>query len=251
MRFLIIAILIGAAGLCLHELTMLGVRIHRGTKIAEASRPFERVDPAAAHRILVVGDSTGVGTGAARPEDSVAGRIAGEFPGIEVVNRARNGATARQVLGQLESVSASGFDIVLVQVGGNDILRFTGLGELRDTLREVLKTAVEKGRAVIFISTGNAGLAPAFFPPVSWLYTFRTRQARAIFMDIAQETGARYVDLFRERGNELFLGDPERYYSADYLHPGPEGYRVWYEEMKRQANLAGILGRETAAPGGR
>lgn len=249
MRSLILATLIGAAGLGVYELTMLGVRIRRGAEIAEASRPFERADPAAAHRILVVGDSTGVGTGAARPEDSVAGRIAGEFPGIEVINRARNGATAWETLAQLESVAASGFDIVLVQVGGNDILRFTDLGKLRNAIGQVLAKAREKGRTVIFIGPGNSGLSPAFFPPLSWVYTGRTRRVRTLFMDASGETGARYVDLFRERDSRLFPGDPDRYYSPDRFHPCSEGYRVWYEEMKTQAGLAGILGQGPADSG--
>lgn len=250
MRPIILAMLIGAAGLGVYEISMLGIRINRGKEIAAASRPFELKNPGAARRILVVGDSTGVGTGAARPEESVAGRIAAEFPSVEVVNLARNGATARDALVQLESVRSAPFDIVLVQVGGNDILGFTDLGELRETTRRVLAKARDTGKAVLFMSTGNVGLAPAFFPPVSWLYTARTRQARAIFMDAAQTSGARYVDLFREKGDELFLGDPDRYYTPDYLHPGSEGYRVWYEEMKKQTGIAQILGTADRHPGG-
>ncbi len=242
MNPVILAILIGAAGLGVFEISMLGIRINRGKEIAAASRPFELRNPGATRRILVVGDSTGVGTGAARPEESVAGRIASEFPGIEVINLARNGAKAKDALIQLESVRSAPFDIVLVQVGGNDILGFTDLEELRGTTLRLLSKARETGKAVLFMSTGNVGLAPAFFPPVSWLYTARTRQARAIFMDAAKTSGVRYVDLFREKGDELFLSDPDRYYTPDYLHPGSEGYRIWYEELKKQTELVEILG---------
>jgi lysophospholipase L1-like esterase len=238
----IFAILIGAAVLGVYEFSMLGVRIHRGTQIAQASRPFELRNPDAKHRILIVGDSTGLGTGAARPEESVAGRIAAEFPDVEVVNLARNGAKVQDVLAQLDSVGEASFEIVLVQAGGNDILGFTDLGELRDTIRQVLKKAKENGANVLFISTGNVGLAPAFFPPVSWMYTARTRKARAVFMDASRKLGIQYVDLFREKGNELFLGDFDRYYTPDYLHPSSEGYRVWYEELKKQTEIVGILG---------
>jgi lysophospholipase L1-like esterase len=250
MRSLIMAILIGAAALGICKFAMLGVRVRRGAKIAGASRPFERINPTAAHRILVVGDSTGVGTGASRPEDSVAGRIASEFPGTEVVNLARNGARATDAIIQLESVAAREFDVALVQVGGNDILRFTGLGKLRSAIGQVLAKAREKGRTVIFIGPGNSGLSPAFFPPLSWIYTGRTRRARTLFMDASAKTGARYVDLFRERDNRIFPGDPDRYYSPDRFHPCSEGYRVWYEEMKTQAGLAGILGQGPAKSSG-
>jgi lysophospholipase L1-like esterase len=251
MKPVILAALIGIAGLGIYEITMLGVRIHRGVQIAEASRPFELGNSGAAHRVLVVGDSTGVGTGAARPEDSVAGRIAAEFPGIEVINLARNGAKAKDAMVQIESVGEARFDIVLVQVGGNDILGFTDLGELRDDIRQVLTKAGEKGQSILFMSTGNAGLAPAFFPPVSWIYAARTRDARAVFMDASRERGIQYVDLFRERGNELFLSDPDRYYAQDYLHPSSEGYRIWYEELKKQTGITGILGTRPGSLGGR
>ncbi|MGE5844451.1 MAG: SGNH/GDSL hydrolase family protein [Syntrophaceae bacterium] len=249
MKLFILAVLIGIAGLGVYEISMLGIRINRGTQIAEASRPFELRNPGALQRILVVGDSTGVGTGAARPEESVAGRIAAEFPAIEVTNLARNGAKAKDALKQLDSVAEAGFDLVLVQVGGNDILGFTDPGELRDSITQVLTRAGEKGRSVLFISTGNVGLAPAFFPPISWIYTSRTREARAIFMDVSRTLGIQYVDLFRERGNELFLNDPDRYYTPDYLHPSSEGYRVWYEELRRQTGIVEILGKARSIPG--
>jgi lysophospholipase L1-like esterase len=112
-----------------------------------------------------------------------------------------------------------------------------------------LTKAGEKGAAIVFISTGNTGLAPAFFPPVSWIYTARTREARAIFMDVSRTLGVQYVDLFREKGNELFLNDPDRYYTPDYLHPSSEGYRVWYEELRKQTGIVEILGKARSIPG--
>jgi lysophospholipase L1-like esterase len=247
----ILAILIAAAGLSIYEVSVLGMRISQGRQIAAASRPFEFKNPDATHRILVAGDSTGVGTGAARPEESVAGRIAAEFPRVEIVNLSRNGAMLKDALAQLESVSASPFDIVLVQAGGNDVLNFTDLDELRDTTRRVLAKAGERGKTVLFMTTGNVGLAPAFFPPVSWIYTARTRKARAIFMEAAKASGAQYVDLFREKGNELFLDDPDRYYTPDYLHPGSEGYRIWYEELKKQTAITEVLEKAGDPNGGR
>ena len=243
MKGIALTALLGITCLGIYEISKLGVRIHRGRQIAAASRPYERRNPGAAHRILVVGDSTRLGTGAVRPEESVAGRIAAEFPAIEIINLARNGAKSADALFQMESVGLERFDIVLVQVGGNDILGFTDLGKMRDTIRQILHQAKENAANVLFISTGNAGLAPAFFPPISWLYTARTRKVRTLLMEVSRDLGVQYVDLFREKGNELFRGDPDRYYTSDYLHPSSEGYRIWYEELKRQTSLVEILGK--------
>jgi hypothetical protein len=45
-----------------------------------------------------------------------------------------------------------------------------------------------------------------------------------------------------------FWGNPDRYSTPDYLDPSSEGYRVWYEELKKQTRIAGILGQPSAAP---
>jgi lysophospholipase L1-like esterase len=228
-------------GLFLLKTSVLVWRFHQGTRFASESVPFEAKEWGARARILVVGDSTGVGTGASRPLDSIAGRLYRDFPHTAVVNRARNGARVEDVLRQLDHDDDREFDIVLVQAGGNDILRFTDLKRLRGTIRKVLEEAGERGQHVIFISTGNVGLAPAFFPPLNWIYTERTRKVRAVFMEVAAHAGVEYVDLFKEREEDPFLREPDLYYAADYLHPGSEGYRLWYEELKRQTSVTSIL----------
>lgn len=47
-------------------------------------------------RILVAGDSTGVGTGADSPDDSIAGRIGSDYPEADIVNISENGITLEQ-----------------------------------------------------------------------------------------------------------------------------------------------------------
>lgn len=241
MKQIVLIVIIVIVGLFLFKTSILVWRFHQGTRFASQSVPFEAKDSDTRVRILIVGDSTGVGTGASRPSDSIAGRLYHDFPHSEVVNRSRNGARVEDVRRQLDHDDDKGFDIVLVQVGGNDILRFTDLKRLRVIIGDVLEEAGVRGQHVIFISTGNVGLAPAFFPPLNWIYTERTRKVRAVFMNAAEETGVEYVDLFKERDEDPFLRNPNLYYAADYLHPGSEGYRLWYEELKRQTSLTSVL----------
>ena len=224
------------------EIVLFISRVNTGRSLAEASAPFELRNKDAKRRVLVIGDSTGVGTGASDPADSIAGRIARDFPGTEIVNRARNGARVEDVLAQLADSGGGVYDVILLQIGGNDILRFTPLEELRAPIAEVLRTASGKARRVIFISTGNVGLAPAFFPPLSWVYTWRTRSVRALFMEMARDQGVQYIDLFRERGQDLFLENPAMFYAPDLLHPSGEGYGIWYRELTRQSDIGSVLG---------
>jgi lysophospholipase L1-like esterase len=219
----------------------LGVRIHKGIKLSEESSAYEVNDHKASKRILIVGDSTGVGTGADDPSDSIAGRIADEFPFVEIINKSADGARASDVLEQLNSLEDTGFDIVLVQFGGNDILRFTDLDTLKRAVAEILQRAYQAAPKVIFMSTGNVGSSPAFFSPISWIYTDRTRKVRSIFLLLSREKGVEYVDLFREKSEDPFLNDPKRYFAPDLLHPGSDGYLLWYEELKSQTSLSSIL----------
>lgn len=238
---ILLIILVAFIGFFLFQSSVLVWRFHKGARFADQSVPFEAVNPESRARILVVGDSTGVGTGASRSLDSIAGRLHQDNPHIAVVNRSINGARVEDLLRQMTPEDDREFDIVLVQVGGNDILRFTPLDRLHDMITRVLEEAGRRGRHVIFISTGNVGLAPAFFPPLTWIYSSRTRKVRALFIEAAARVDVEYVDLFKERDEDPFLRDPEVYYAADYLHPGSEGYRLWYDELKRQTSINAVL----------
>ena len=241
MKYLVVVLVLLAFVLAVIEISTLGVRIHRGRKIAAESVPYAVNRPGASRSLLIVGDSTAVGTGADRPEDSIAGRMADEFDDVSIANLAQNGARLQDVHEQLQGTGKRSFDVVLVQAGANDILYGTPLDQIRTSVETLLDSACKKGGRVIFLSNGNIGLAPAFFPPLSWIYTWRARKVRSLFMDAAAERGVQYVDLFRERGADPFVADPERFYAPDFLHPGSEGYRYWYQEIKVQSSLASAL----------
>ncbi|HDP24587.1 MAG TPA: SGNH/GDSL hydrolase family protein [Deltaproteobacteria bacterium] len=240
--FRLMVFLIGL--LLIINIGILGVRVGMGINLARDSEAFQFNNPGASKRVLIVGDSTGVGTGAASPEDSIAGRIARDFPWVEITNTAEDGEKMVQVLTQINALGDEAFDLVIVQAGGNDILRFTRLASLEQQLVDLLGAAGAKGGHVIFISTGNVGLAPAFFAPISWVYTVRTRQVRDLFQRVSRELGVEYVDLFKERKDDPFLDDPHRFFARDLLHPGSEGYALWYEEIRRQTSLVMILSPE-------
>lgn len=242
MKYLVFALALLVLLFAVFEISTLGVRIHRGRRIAAESVPYAVNRPGASRSLLIIGDSTAVGTGADRPEDSIAGRIADEFDDVSIINLAQNGAMLRDVYVQLQLTGDRLFDVILMQAGANDILYFTPLDRIRSSVERLLDAAREKGHHVIFLSNGNIGLAPAFFPPLSWIYTWRARKVRSLFMDAAAERGVQYVDLFREQGADPFFADPEQFYAADFLHPGSEGYRYWYQEIKIQSSLVSVLG---------
>lgn len=213
------------------------VRVGKG--IAAAAVPFQRINPAASFRILVVGDSTAVGTGASDPKGSVAGRLGQDFPEAHIENRGVNGALTEEIDHQFHE--GERFDLVVVHAGGNDILRWTRLEKLGADLDRLLDRAKGAAKHVVLLTAGNVGLAPFFPRPIGWRYTARTRQVREMFMGVAKGRGVHYIDLFTERDEDVFLTDPPRFYAADLLHPSGEGYRVWYESIRRKLQEIGLL----------
>lgn len=133
------------------------------------------------------------------------GLLAHDYPQLRIDNRARDGAKFSDVLAQLGSLSpADRYDLVLVQAGG------------------------------------NVGNAPFFFPPLSWLMTQRARDMHRFVHDSAAAHGAAYVNLFHERDDDPFVLRPELN-ASDGLHPSDARYRVWFDQLMSQADLAGPL----------
>ena len=214
------------------------------------ARGYEHRPPQSRARVLVLGDSTGVGIGAERPADSVAGLLAAEHPGAEVVNLCRAGARAADVLAQLErrAFDDRAFDLVLLHVGGNDVLRLTPQARLDATVERLLPELARIARRRIWLSSANVGLAPLFMAPFSWFYSARTRRVFARCADAAARHGVEFVNFYRPAGDCPFARDIETYYASDRLHPSSASYRYCWEVLKRECRLHGPLRRRRAPP---
>jgi hypothetical protein len=106
-----------------------------GETLADGAKAFERRTLPHAPTVLVVGDSTGVGTGATTPAASIAGLLGAAFPHVSVVNLAVNGARTLDVIMQLAGAAPGRYDLVLVHAGGNDVLRRTPFARARSAGR--------------------------------------------------------------------------------------------------------------------
>jgi len=125
---------------------------------------------------------------------------------------------------------------MLVQAGGNDVIRWGGLSSLRTDIQRVSELARQRGDLVVLMPAGNVGNSPFFFPPLSWLMTQRSRELHTYVQQSAARTGAVYVDLFEDRGDDPFVKSPGLN-AVDGLHPSDAGYRVWFNELMEQAEL--------------
>ncbi|MEO7337760.1 MAG: GDSL-type esterase/lipase family protein [Caldimonas sp.] len=213
----------------------------RSLQLVRRSEPLQARPARPVHRLLVVGDSTGVGTGASSPKASLAGLIAAAHPQLAVVNRSADGATFAEIAAQLDG--SDRFDAVLILGGGNDVIRLTGASKLRSDIDRAVTRARALSDTVVLMPAGNVGNAPFFFWPWSALATRRARALQATARAVAAARGATFVSLFKEHRDDPFAREPDRLNASDGLHPSDAGYRLWLTELNAQSDLDSRLGR--------
>jgi lysophospholipase L1-like esterase len=115
--------------------------IGRARRFAAAGRRFERRLSARRAAMLILGDSTGVGVGATRPEESIAGLLAADYPDADIVNVAVSGTRVDGAIAQVQRCLEAGlrFDLALLHVGGNDVVANTPLHQLKDDCDTLLR----------------------------------------------------------------------------------------------------------------
>ncbi len=209
-------------------------RVGQASELARRSEPFEQRPESATRRLLIVGDSTAVGTGASSPQHSLAGLIAQQQPRLLIENRARDGALLADVAEQL--LRPGRFDAVLVQAGGNDVIRLRGEEAMHKDIDAVLEAARQRAAVVVVMPAGNVGNAPFFFAPWSWWMTHRAREMHRLVARAAARTNAIYVNLFHERDDDPFVRQPELN-ASDGLHPSDAGYGVWWQVLQAQTDF--------------
>lgn len=210
-------------------------RIRESVELARLSEPWQQHPTSFTVSLLVVGDSTAVGTGATSAQRSLAGLIGRDYPYLRIENRARDGAKFADVVAQLGADEY--FDIVLVLAGGNDVIRLRGLDGMRADIDQVADLAAMRAEYLILMPAGNVGNAPFFSAPTSWWMTRRSRALHGFISDAASRTGATYVNLFHEPADDPFVIDGGLH-AGDGLHPSDAGYAVWFDELMAQSELS-------------
>ena len=194
--------------------------------------------------LLVVGDSSAAGVGAAHQDQALMGRlVAGLAPDFRLRWRleARTGDTTACALARLERVAPERFDMALVVLGVNDVTAGLSLARLlarRARLHALLR---QKFHAKRIIASGlpPVGSFPALPNPLAWVLGQQVTRFDAALQAQAAHEGVEYIPFDIRFRPELM--------ASDGFHPGPEAYRLWSAMMLRHIRASIGTGAGTSS----
>ena len=175
--------------------------------------------PPASPSICCFGDSLVQGAGAGSPDQTYPAQLA-EFIGREVVALGRSGDTSAQALARCEALSRREFGLVVVTVGGNDLLQRIPWPTTEANLRALFQRLRATG-AVVAV-TGVSG--PLLL------------SRDGLYQELCEEEGVLYIPEILAG----ILGNPDL--TADEIHPNAAGYRLMAERVVEALNEASLLG---------
>jgi len=200
--------------------------------LISGTSPYEQTGTGT-QKLLILGDSTGYGTGVKDKKNSVAGRIGIDFPTVTITNNSVNGRRLDQLADQITSLDTS-YDVILLQIGGNDILGKRPIADVVADLGRLYTVLAPKTKQIILMPAGNVGGAVAFIgTEKAVVYQQLSREYYAAFSAFADtHPNFTFVDLFEEPAVDPFVLHPELYVSIDGLHPNDAGYEYWYKTLR-------------------
>lgn len=209
--------------------------IRVGRKLAHQSAPFSRKLKGAIMRVLVIGDSSGVGVGASHPARSLVGLLGQHLEGSAIVNHAENGACIRDALRQLKKTRGV-FDFIFIFIGGNDVVDFTPLAAIRTDFQKLLALAGRKGAHILLVTTGDIGDVLLFPAPIRWILSLRSHRVHDVLLrQILRSTSPiHYADPFGDDVVDPFALNPKKYLAPDLFHPNDAGYAAWFDLVSRE-----------------
>jgi len=228
-------ILVGIVFLIIY-LICLYYPIYRASQIAEKTIahniPYEQHPHNPSMYILVAGDSSAAGVGAITPKESIAGRLGQKYPDADLLNIGVSGAQIEDLLNVLKTQKKH-YDLILLQIGANDVTHFSSYQTIRKGITEVLAISDQLGTKTVLLTSGDLGVIPIFHWPLSWIMTDRTRKVRDIFVEESSKyNSVSYIDLFYElKRNRVNLTNS---YAPDSFHLNEKGYEVYYHFVEEK-----------------
>lgn len=198
----------------------------RGGELIRSTVPFER-NGTNKQTVLVLGDSLAYGTGTTSSEKSVAGLVAKHYPMATVINKSVNGKRTNELAQEVKSLEGK-YDLILIIIGGNDVLRpWINLEQSGKNLETIYAGASAHADKVVALTTGNLRYTTLFLWPINHYLGARSMELRNYAVKAAApHKNVTYVNLV-ERNKTVPFGHLKE--APDRLHLGDDGAQYWYE----------------------
>ena len=177
--------------------------------------------------MLALGDSITHGTGA--PPGAAYPAVLASLTGWNVVNAGVPGHTSSQALQQLPGLLAEHRPaLVIVSIGGNDLLRRQDEATLRDNLRRILAAVREAGAQALLVAVPRPTLAARLTGSLD---------DHPLYAEIAAEAG---VPLHAEGWSNVLADDRLK---SDAIHGNAAGYEAFARGLSGTLQATGLLAR--------
>lgn len=193
--------------------------------------------PEPRYRVVALGDSLAVGTGASAPEKGFVFqaylRLNQRYPGSRIDDLAMGGATVADVL-RLQAprlAREAGANAAIVCVGGNDVVRRTAPARFAATYAALvarIRTALPNA-ALVLCGVPDVALSPLFTGPDRDAIARLARADDAAVRALARGGRTYFVDLFG--ATRARRGDPARFLSDDRFHPSDAGHAAFADAL--------------------
>lgn len=200
-------------------------------------------------RIVVLGDSLALGTGASQADGGFIfpafRELLERHPGSSIDDMAIGGATAGDVLRlQAPRLANARYDIAIVCVGGNDVVRRTGSAAFARTYAALLHRIVALVPRVQLICCGvpDVGISPIFAAERAAVAAASLQDDRSV-RAAAASAGAAFVDLYAVSRAQR---DAARFLGRDRFHPSDRGYALFEHALAPVLERIGEEVRERA-----
>lgn len=174
-------------------------------------------------KVVALGDSLTFGYGV--PNSQSYPTLLANKTGWHIINAGVNGDTTQNVFDRLASVIDQNPKLILLGVGGNDVLRRVHPENTKNNLMQIIQTLQVKQIAVILIAQ----------PHLSASALFGKASDNPIYKEVADETG---VPLFDKIWSKILSDDSLK---SDQIHANGAGYAYFADELYKFLQQLGYV----------
>ncbi|MFD1860776.1 SGNH/GDSL hydrolase family protein [Aeromicrobium camelliae] len=238
-----VAAISGAYGLLMGEVLLARRRIGTTDEVPPLADGVYGVDfPGTPVKVLVMGDSTAVGYGMKRADQTPPALIGlglshlFDAP-VDVRSVAKVGARSSHLAGQLEAAADHQPDLAIILVGANDVTHQVSPGRATRFLSETIARLRAEGAEVVVGTCPDLGTVKQLPQPLRWVAQLLSRQMARAQTVASVKAGARVVSLADLLG-PLFVSKGDALFGEDRFHPSAMGYATMASFLNAAAAAA-------------